>query len=673
MGTCSTFRSDDASNSEKSVVGVKGETVVLRCEFSVSGWSAVQWLRFQEGNDSAQNSPEVLTGNIVSTNGSTSIAKLTNVSESDEGNYSCVLATLSSGSTSYMFRFAVKDSSSCTENSCSSNGECMETVNGYNCDCEKGFMGTNCELIDPCSQFPCQNGGTCSVDGENFNCTCATGYGGDICDSEVCIPNVCGTGGSCSVKNKKVACTCPYNYAGDRCQHQCRMRNRHSYCSHSIWTCKISENLDETCVCDYYRRYGGNRCMVESDVRNECEDQNICNGRGSCSNYVLGFKCSCNSYASGKNCEFFDECRQGNNLCVTFGGRCVDLTDGYKCVSCPNGQYGDKCQYKKDPCTVTCQTSSMTAVCDTRFFSKKMRTIPTYLNRKTSSCRLPQASGRLRRVTVSYTDCGTEIMYAQDNVVYRNYLRVGYPGKFHDDADSVITRAVGHFTFKMECSLPLVRNASTGLNDLSLLLNETVDLEDRKRVGITGTNIEIYKDNYSQRVSNYIVGDRLYVKMSINADSNPSLSRGYKLYPITCFATPDRNGDGERYTLMENGCILDETFQFERTYYDQPIAYFSFVSFCFKSNLGKLYLHCSSLACMTQRRRSASREECGAACKNDIVSTQSPTTAAQLSTRSTTDGNVISRTPGPNVKILTLQDISYGIYEYYPFSNRFGD
>lgn len=47
--------------------------------------------------------------------------------------------------------------------------------------------------------------------------------------------------------------------------------------------------------------------------------------------------------------------------------------------------------------------------------------------------------------------------------------------------------------FKMECTLPLVTNGSTGLNDLSLPLNETVDLEDSKRVGTSGTIVEIYK------------------------------------------------------------------------------------------------------------------------------------------------------------------------------------
>lgn len=71
----------------------------------------------------------------------------------------------------------------------------------------------------------------------------------------------------------------------------------------------------------------------------------------------------------------------------------------------------------------------MTAVCDTRFLSRKLSNLPVYLNMKDEddddSCVMPISHpynrGTTRSVTVSYTDCGTEIV-----VTFHQFIHIPF-------------------------------------------------------------------------------------------------------------------------------------------------------------------------------------------------------------------------------------------------------
>ncbi len=68
---------------------------------------------------------------------------------------------------------------------CRNGGTCINTINGYSCQCTGLFQGSDCSIpIDPCSSNPCVASGSisCSVaiNGTNYgySCTCQLGHTG---------------------------------------------------------------------------------------------------------------------------------------------------------------------------------------------------------------------------------------------------------------------------------------------------------------------------------------------------------------------------------------------------------------------------------------------------------------------------------------------------------------
>uniref|UniRef100_A0A670Y1P4 L-selectin n=1 Tax=Pseudonaja textilis TaxID=8673 RepID=A0A670Y1P4_PSETE len=53
----------------------------------------------------------------------------------------------------YKTKRALCYNASCTPNSCSGRGECIETINNYTCQCNKGFYGRDCEHVISCNQL----------------------------------------------------------------------------------------------------------------------------------------------------------------------------------------------------------------------------------------------------------------------------------------------------------------------------------------------------------------------------------------------------------------------------------------------------------------------------------------------------------------------------------------
>nr|XP_039267735.1 protein crumbs homolog 1-like [Styela clava] len=229
------------------------------------------------------------------------------------------------------------------------------------------------------------------------------------------MPSSCHGGGNCSqTTDGEIVCDCRFNRAGKYCEYTCTFdieKFSGRSCSRAE-ICVIGNDGEETCRCEDH--VSGSHCMMSTDVKNECEQPNICNNRGKCLERTYGYNCRCNSYSSGKNCEILDECiRSYDNTCHEYGGRCVDLPKGYKCINCPQGQTGDKYQYKKDPCSVSCYDATMEVSCDMRFLSSKLKQIPIYLNIKNNDCKLYNY-GRTATKQFSYNDCGTKMQVGKN-------------------------------------------------------------------------------------------------------------------------------------------------------------------------------------------------------------------------------------------------------------------
>ncbi|XP_078585634.1 von Willebrand factor D and EGF domain-containing protein-like [Branchiostoma floridae x Branchiostoma japonicum] len=88
----------------------------------------------------------------------------------------------------------------------------------YDCHCENGFTGSQCETdIDECQSSPCQNNGICIDQANSFICNCPFGFTGDDCGLvDACAPNPCFPGAACQNQLGGYVCgDCPPGYDGD--------------------------------------------------------------------------------------------------------------------------------------------------------------------------------------------------------------------------------------------------------------------------------------------------------------------------------------------------------------------------------------------------------------------------------------------------------------------------
>ena len=72
-------------------------------------------------------------------------------------------------------------------------------------------------LIDQCftnNETKCLNGGICNTNDCDYNCTCQKGYTGKNCESRknLCEPNKCLNGAVCIEDSDDYQCKCPCKY-----------------------------------------------------------------------------------------------------------------------------------------------------------------------------------------------------------------------------------------------------------------------------------------------------------------------------------------------------------------------------------------------------------------------------------------------------------------------------
>ena len=109
-------------------------------------------------------------------------------------------------------------------NECQSNpcvrGMCVDQINGFACNCPAGYTGALCQTnIDECASSPCANGGTCVDQVNAFTCQCASGFAGDTCRTNIneCASNPCNNGATCSDRVNGFVCTCRTGFTGPTC------------------------------------------------------------------------------------------------------------------------------------------------------------------------------------------------------------------------------------------------------------------------------------------------------------------------------------------------------------------------------------------------------------------------------------------------------------------------
>ena len=189
---------------------------------------------------------------------------------------------------------------------CGDNSVCVNTCEGYTCECADGYAGDGYECCDAnqCDEYDaCPANSDCVNECIGHKCVCHDGYhkeGGKCvpdCDEDQCAYDNGGCG--------------PYA----DCENLCDGRR---------------------CIChDGYHKEGG-ECVPDCD-ENQCETgNNDCNENATCTDECDGYTCKCNDgwYGNGKKCCDENQCN-GDNNCGAYSN-CVNKCKGYECV-CQDG------------------------------------------------------------------------------------------------------------------------------------------------------------------------------------------------------------------------------------------------------------------------------------------------------------------------------------------------
>uniref|UniRef100_A0AAZ3QJZ2 Neurogenic locus notch homolog protein 1 n=1 Tax=Oncorhynchus tshawytscha TaxID=74940 RepID=A0AAZ3QJZ2_ONCTS len=231
----------------------------------------------------------------------------------------------------------------CESNPCMNGGTCKDMTSGYVCSCRIGFTGPSCQTnINECASNPCLNQGTCIDDVDNFACTCLLGFRGTKCEEDIneCDSNPCKNGANCTDCVNSYTCTCPPGFSGIHCE------NNTPDCTESSCfnggTCVDGINT-YTCLCP--PGFTGSYC--QHDI-NECDSRPCLNG-GTCQDSYGTYKCICPQGYTGLNCQ--NLVRWCDSSPCQNGGTCWQTGTTYSC-ECQTGWTGLYCDVPSVSCEV---------------------------------------------------------------------------------------------------------------------------------------------------------------------------------------------------------------------------------------------------------------------------------------------------------------------------------
>ncbi|KAJ8014189.1 hypothetical protein DPEC_G00037670 [Dallia pectoralis] len=224
-------------------------------------------------------------------------------------------------------------------NTCSDDGFCINKNGSYICHhCDPGFRMTptgQCEDINECLDLTVCQSGMCVNFPGSYDCTpCPDGfYGqGEQCvDVDECLdPSTCANG-KCSNREGNFICSCNNGFTlsldgqscqdVDECQDDLVCTNGHCQNTQGSFNC--------TCGLGFTLSLTGDQCH---DV-DECQDDLVCT-EGHCQNNEGSFVCICElgftPSPTGDQCHDVDECLHDSKLCSP-DGRCINTKGSFNC------------------------------------------------------------------------------------------------------------------------------------------------------------------------------------------------------------------------------------------------------------------------------------------------------------------------------------------------------
>ncbi|XP_068626826.1 delta and Notch-like epidermal growth factor-related receptor [Battus philenor] len=277
------------------------------------------------------------------------------------------------GSQCIRLRVTVKSDNCGDSQDCSGKGVCYTNVSmeGYECQCCRGYVGPHCEEKDACNPLPCLNNGICvdltqPLNGANYHCLCPYGFTGRKCEKDPCYTAPCLNGGSCMSMaangSTTFHCACVAGWAGPQCEYAVSKICTTIPCANGVCVEQTKGDRDGQnyrCFCE--PGYTGERCELEY---NECESSPCMNG-GTCTDRVGGFLCTCGRGYAGNICQL------KVNLCspnpCTENRYCVDRGNTYTC-ECVDCNTPSRSPCDNNPCAHggTCWSSSDSFYCSCR-------------------------------------------------------------------------------------------------------------------------------------------------------------------------------------------------------------------------------------------------------------------------------------------------------------------
>lgn len=223
-------------------------------------------------------------------------------------------------------------------------GRCINVKGGdFKCDCKPEFTGSKCEVnmknpmaklksvsLNMCEENACQNSGLCKLTKTGFECTCNRPYVGELCDQIWENP--------CNEVNLRSADISQFQDPWNE--------SNYIICTdiniYHTMPCSIGTIFNEAIGHCVFRGYNPVICP-----RGHCKNDAEC-----IMDENEEFKCVCKLGFTGEFCESnIDECAVGGGNEACNGGKCVDQLNGFYC-ECSNGQVGLNCEETiQNPCT----------------------------------------------------------------------------------------------------------------------------------------------------------------------------------------------------------------------------------------------------------------------------------------------------------------------------------
>ncbi|KAF8777573.1 Cubilin like protein [Argiope bruennichi] len=211
-----------------------------------------------------------------------------------------------------------------------------------------------------CNSNPCKNGGTCIDTYNGFICNCPPNWEGPTCESDIneCARYAgtslgCQNGATCINTQGGYTCNCPANWFGIHCTQQhddCSTASHQELCGHG--TCVDEKRAlpgqpKYRCICDAGWQAGssGPACTVDIDECNGPVRRCSTNPPVVCINLPGSFHCGpcpAGYTGSGHTCSDINECEMNNGGCsIQPYVQCINTIGSRTCGPCPSGYVGD--------------------------------------------------------------------------------------------------------------------------------------------------------------------------------------------------------------------------------------------------------------------------------------------------------------------------------------------